>query len=378
MRKLTGSIGLVSPIARATAARKSPAPKKSAAKAVRPARKPNAGWAQEALKLTGAQARANNGAAFEPQLAKLGEAPPKGDQWIHEIKWDGYRIVATIADGKVRLFSRNAIEWTQKIPDIAAAIKALGLISGSLDGELIAGQGTKEDFNLLQKTLSGVQKGSLTLVLFDLLYLDGVDISDAPLIERKALLAKLLAKPPARLSFSSHIEGDGDEAYKLAADKHFEGIISKRADRGHHPGRSDDWHKTKNLASDEFAVVGFTAPKGSRTGFGSLLLARPDLEHGWAYAGRVGTGFSDELIRQVTKTLDKGAQATPTVHVPPHNTDLRSAKWFKPSTVVEVFYRGIGGYGLLRQPSLKGMRPDKKAAELFDSDRGPVAISKRK
>ena len=335
-----------------------------------PATKPRSkNWAAKAQKLTHAKKGALNGEAFAPQLAKLGEVPPEGEQWLHEIKWDGYRIVATVLRKKTRLFSRNAIEWTTKVPEITNAIESLGLTSAALDGELIAGNGTKEDFNLLQATLSGEKQGSLTLVLFDLLHLDGIDISNAPLIERKTLLAEILKKPPAHLTLSSHIPGQGTEAYALASERHFEGIISKRADRGHHPGRSDDWRKTKSLMSDEFAIVGYTAPKGRRTGFGSLLLARPDAKHGWSYAGRVGSGFSDELIRQVSKTLDKGAQPKPTVHVPPHDTDLRSARWFKPTGVVEVFYRGIGGYGLLRQPSLKGLRPDKSPKDLSDSDR---------
>jgi len=335
-------------------------------------------WTAKAQKLTGSKKGAISGEAFAPQLAKLGEVPPEGEQWLHEIKWDGYRIVATVTKKKVRLFSRNAIEWTDKVPEITSAIEALGLTSAALDGELIAGSGTKEDFNLLQGTLSGEKQGALTLVLFDLLHLDGIDISDSPLIERKELLAEILQKPPAHLSLSSHIPGEGVEAYKLASERHFEGIISKRADRGHHPGRSDDWRKTKSLASDEFAIVGYTAPKGSRTGFGSLLLARPDAKHGWSYAGRVGSGFSDELIRQVSKTLDKGALAKPTVYVPPHDTDLRSALWFKPAGVVEVFYRGIGGYGLLRQPSLKGLRPDKSPKDLLDSDRGAKAAAPKR
>ncbi len=335
-----------------------------------PARRRKVKLATAAQKLPEARKEPITGEAFAPQLAKLGDKPPDGEQWLHEIKWDGYRIAATVIKGRARLFSRNAIEWTQKVPEITAAVEALGLTSAALDGELIAGQGTKDDFNLLQATLSGAKQGSLTLVLFDLLHLDGIDISGSPLIDRKALLAKVLENPPSHLSLSSHVPGEGAKAFELAAGNDFEGIISKRGDRPHHPGRSDDWRKTKSLASDEFAVVGYTAPKGSRSGFGSLLLARPDPDHGWSYAGRVGSGFSHELITKVSRTLDKNAKAKPTVHVPAHDTDLRSAKWFAPQRVVEVFYRGIGGNGLLRQPSLKGLRPDKTPADLFDSDHG--------
>ncbi|UYB52556.1 DNA ligase D [Xanthomonas sp. AM6] len=326
-------------------------------------------WAKRALALPKAKRAAAPSGPFEAQLAKLGEAPPKGEHWIHEIKWDGYRILATVADGAVRLWSRNAIEWTDKIPEVRDAIAALGLTSAALDGELIAGKGTKEDFNLLQAVLSGERQAALALALFDLLHVDGVDIADTPLAARKALLQELLHGADAHLAFSSHIEGDGEAAFRVAGEQHFEGIISKRADRGYHGGRSEDWRKTKQLVSDEFAVVGYTAPKGSRSGFGSLLLARPDPQHGWLYAGRVGSGFSDTLLREVTKLIGKAGGKTPTAHVPTTETDLRAATWFAPRFVVEVFYRGIGGQQLLRQASLKAVRPDKDVADLRDSDR---------
>lgn len=326
-------------------------------------------WGKKAMALPKAKKAAAPKGPFEPQLAKLGESPPQGEQWIHELKWDGYRILATIADGQVRLWSRNALEWTAKIPDIQAAIEALGLESGALDGELIAGTGTKQDFNLLQSTLSGERQGKLSYALFDVLHLNGVDVTGAPLLERKALLQELLEDAPAHLAFSSHIEGDGDAAFELAGNQHFEGIISKRADRPYHGGRSENWRKTKQLASDEFAVVGYTEPKGSRTGFGSLLLAKPDPEHGWRYVGRVGTGFNDELMREVTKKLAKGGGKKPTAHVGTTDTDLRTATWFPPRFVVEVFFRGIGRQDLLRQPSLKTIRSDKDVKDLADSDR---------
>ena len=326
-------------------------------------------WSRKALKLTGAKKAAAPSGPFEPQLAKLGEAPPRGEQWLHELKWDGYRIAATIEDGQVRLWSRNALEWTDRIPDIRDAVQSLGLRSAALDGELLAGSGTREDFNLLQSTLSGERQGKLALALFDLLHLDGVDVSAAPLIERKALLEELLRGAPAQLAYSSHIVGDGEAAYRLAGEQDFEGIISKRGDRAYHGGRSDDWRKTKRLTGDEFAVVGYTAPKGSRKGFGSLLLARPDPEHGWRYAGRVGSGFNDALMKQVAGKL-RGGASEPTAFVGTTDTDLRGATWFAPRFVVEVNYRGIGRQDLLRQPSLKAVRWDKDIANLADSDRG--------
>ena len=326
-------------------------------------------WTRRALALAHSRKADVPEGPFEPQLAKLGDAPPKGDQWVHEIKWDGYRILATVAEGEVRLWSRNALEWTSRLPEIRDAVAALGLTSAALDGELIAGRGTKEDFNLLQATLSGERQGALSYALFDLVHINGVDIADAPLLERKGLLEQLLQDAPSHLAMSSHIVGDGEAAFRLAGGQHFEGIISKRGDRGYHGGRSDDWKKTKQLASDEFAVVGYTAPKGSRTGFGSLLLARPDATHGWLYAGRVGSGFSDARIAELSALIGTAGGKKPTAHVPTTETDLRGATWFPPRFVVEVFYRGIGGQQLLRQASLKAVRPDKDVADLKDPDR---------
>jgi bifunctional non-homologous end joining protein LigD len=333
-------------------------------------------WAKLAMKLTGARKAAAPTEFVAPQLARLGDAPPPGEQWLHEIKWDGYRIVATVAKGKAKLWSRNALDWTNKVPEITGAIEALGLKSAALDGELIAGSGTRDDFNLLQATLSGERQGTLSYALFDLLHIDGVDIGGAPLVERKALLEKLLGDGTRHLTYSSHAIGDGERAFELAGQQDFEGIISKRIDRPYHPGRGDDWRKTKALHSDEYAVVGWTAPKGSRSGFGSLLLATPDKRHGWAYVGRVGSGFSDTLIKDISKRLGRSGSKEPTVFVPENDTDLRSAKWFEPRFVVEVNFRGIGGQGLLRQPSLKSIRDDKRIEDLGDSDRGSRKSSK--
>ncbi|MCC8361665.1 DNA ligase D [Lysobacter sp. A6] len=350
------------------------ATKKAAAKTVVPKRR-KVDWSAKAAKLTNAKKATLRNEAFAPQLAKLGDAAPSGDQWIHEVKWDGYRLVSTIVDGKVRIWSRNAIEWTGKVPELRAALEQLGLRSGAFDGELIAGRGTQADFNLLQATLSGEQQGALAYVLFDVLHVDGIDVRKAPLIERKALLEAMLETPIPHMAYSTHVPGgEGAAAFALASEQQFEGIISKRADRPYVAGRGDDWRKTKRLDSDEFAVVGVTKGQGSRTGFGSLLLARPDAKHGWVYAGRVGTGFSTTQLRDLAKHIGEIGSSTPSVHVPiPLDAELKRAKWFDPLFVVEVFIRGLGSSGILRQPSLKTVRMDKDVADLRDSDRGATS-----
>ncbi|MCD9029550.1 DNA ligase D [Luteimonas sp. BDR2-5] len=323
-------------------------------------------WAKAALRLPGARRAPPPADAFAPQLATAAATPPSGLDWVHELKWDGYRLLATIAGSQVRLWSRNGLAWTERLPEVVEALSRLGLESAAFDGELIAGEGTRDDFNLLQATLSGERQAAVAYVLFDLLHVDGVDIGAAPLRERKALLQALLGEPPPHhLAFSAHVDGDGAQAYALAVARGFEGIVSKRADRAYVPGRGDDWRKIRARASDEYAVVGFTPPKGARSGFGALLLARPDGAGGWTYAGRVGSGFSDAMLRDIAAQIGRAGRAQPTVHVPAHDTDLRGARWFAPRFVVEVFARGNGRSSLLRQPTLKALRPDKTVEELM-------------
>ncbi len=334
--------------------------------------------AKAAAALDGARPASPSAEFFKPELARLREFPPEGEQWLHEVKWDGYRILAAIADGEVKLWSRNALAWNDRLPDIVQSLEALGLHSARLDGELIAlDPRGHSDFNGLQATLSGEAQLPLVYMLFDLPYLEGSDLSRVSLLERKELLQQLLAHAPKHLAFSTHAIGNGEGAFRMATEQQLEGIISKRVESGYRPGRGDDWLKIKRLESDEFAVVGYTPPKGSRSGFGSLLLARPDasVKDGWVYVGRVGTGFSDEQLRQLSETIaDKGSRK-PTVKLAAIDPLLRDAHWIEPEAVAEVYYRGIGNKNLLRQPSLKTMRTDKTAADLRDSDRAPSAPS---
>ena len=342
--------------------------------AKRTAKKPKRkNWQALAAALPGARKRAMPRDIPAPQLARLVAHPPAGDAWLHELKWDGYRLLCTIRRGEVRLWSRNALEWTERAPEIADALSALGVQDAILDGELVAGEGSRKDFNLLQGVLSGERHGPLRYMLFDLAHLDGIDLANAPLAERKGLLERLLDKAPSHLGYSSHGSGDGEAAFAAAVEAGFEGIVSKRTDARYHAGRSDDWRKCKALASEEYAVVGYTPPKGARRGIGALLLATPDKRHGWRYVGRVGSGFSDAQLRALGEKLNGKGGAKPAVHVPENDTDLRQARWLpKPAFVVEVFARGTGGRGLLRQASFKALRPDKSVAALADSDRGPV------
>lgn len=367
-------------IASTTAAAKTPATKAAAKKST--ARRkaipkgtkklPRARLAKTAAGLEGAHKTVASNDFFKPELARLRESPPAGDDWLHEVKWDGYRLLAAIADGEVKLWSRNALPWNDKLPDIVQALERLGLHSAHLDGELVAldAQG-RSDFNGLQKTLSGEAQLPLVYMLFDLPYFEGHDLSRAALLDRKNLLQQLTTHAPRHLAFSTHAIGDGVRIFQMATEQELEGIISKRVQSAYRPGRGDDWLKIKRLESDEFAVVGYTPPKGSRSGFGSLLLARPDPDtpSGWIYAGRVGSGFSDEQLRALSKTMDEKGSAKPTVALVGVDPLLRGARWIKPAAVAEVYYRGIGNQNLLRQPSLKTMRTDKSPADLLDSDR---------
>lgn len=360
------------PIEDAKRARRPGSKRQATTKAAKRTHASRLDWQALAAVLPGARKRAMPHAVPAPQLATLAADPPHGDGWLHELKWDGYRLLATLRSGQPRLWSRNALDWTDRVPEVADALSTLGLGDAVLDGELIAGGGRGEDFNLLQQVLSGERQGQLRYLLFDLLHVEGLDLSNVALAERKALLERMLAKAPAQLGYSSHGIGDGATAFRAAVEAGFEGIVSKRRDGAHRSGRNDDWRKCKALESEEYAVVGYTPPKGSRTGIGALLLATPDAQHGWRYVGRVGSGFSDAQLRALAARLRGKGGARPHVHVPANDTDLRQAKWLpEPAFVVEVFGRGTGGRGLLRQASFKALRPDKPVDALRERDRAP-------
>ena len=226
-------------------------------------------------------------ATIEPQLATLVDAVPRGEEWIHEIKYDGYRALCEIRDGEARLITRHGKDWTDRFSPIAREAAKLPVRQAILDGEVVVLEpdGTTS-FQTLQNALAENRQDDLVYFAFDLLYLDGYDLRGAPLLDRKAALLELLAGGGEAIRPGDHIEGDGEGFYRQACNFALEGIVSKRADLPYHSGRNKDWLKVKCLKRQEFAIVGFTDPEKSRVGFGALLLAVNDERASWSSPAR--------------------------------------------------------------------------------------------
>jgi DNA ligase D-like protein (predicted ligase) len=303
-------------------------------------------------------------------LAALVTHAPDSPAWLHEIKLDGYRMHARLDSGEVRLLTRTGLDWTHKYPAIADAIAELPARTAYLDGELC---GVLPDgrtaFNLIQNA-ADTRNGSLIFFLFDLLFLDGEDLSRLPLIERKARLAALLADAPSYLQFTDHQLGRGPAFHRLACEHGLEGIVSKRIDAPYEPGRRT-WLKVKCLNREEFVVVGWSDPEGSRHRLGSLLLGYYTPEGKLIYAGRAGTGMDHRELERLWRRLQPLALEKMALDAPPHRDSrfgsplvLSRVHWVRPEMVVEVSYLTWTEDGLLRQVVYLGEREDKPAAEV--------------
>jgi len=307
-------------------------------------------------------------ATLEPELATLVDAAPEGIDWLHEIKFDGYRVLARIEKGKVTLLSRNGHDWTERMPVLARSLAAFDAKAALLDGEFVAlNDAGVSDFQALQNSLGLADAASLVYYAFDLLHLDGFDLEAVPLSERKVLLTKLLAAQPRSVSegvrLSEHVVGGGARFFEKASELGLEGIVSKRADAPYRSGRGRDWLKTKTLARQEFVVVGYTEPAGSRTGLGALLLGVREGKT-LRYAGRVGTGFSQRSLKELVQKLAPLAVRSPSVDAPPPGADGRGVHWVRPELVAEVAFTGFTQDKLLRHPRFLGLREDKAPSEV--------------
>lgn len=301
-----------------------------------------------------------------PQLAKLVSEAPDGERWLHEIKYDGYRFLAVLQGKKVNLITRNNKDWTARFPRVAEAVAALPVKNGIFDGEVVAlNPNGISDFQALQNALQADRETNIHYYVFDLPYCDGYDLTGAPLLERKELLARILSADKAeRIHYSDHVRGDGPSVLDEACKMRLEGIICKRVDSRYESRRSWSWLKVKCVSEQEFVIGGYTDPRGSRTGFGALLLGYYNKKGELVYCGRVGTGFNTETLRTLCKQLKAlEGKDTPFAN-PPTGADARGVHWVAPKLVGQIKYTNMTSDGILRHPSFEGLRADKPAEKV--------------
>jgi bifunctional non-homologous end joining protein LigD len=300
-----------------------------------------------------------------PCLATLSDTAPDDPGWIHEIKFDGYRIQARLDHGDVELKTRKALDWTAKFPTIASAIAKLPAKQALLDGEVVSeDENGISSFSLLQQDLSDGRTDRMIYYAFDLLYLDGRDLTGLPLIERKQALETLLRSARGPVRFSEHFEEPGSVLLQHACRMALEGIVSKRKNAPYCSGRGRDWIKTKCSDRQEFVVIGYAPSTVDGRAIGALILGYYD--HGQLkYAGRAGTGYTHRMARELWQRLQPlRIDKAPLDEVPKEERASRNAKWVKPRLVVEVSFHGWTHGGRIRQASFQGIREDKSPTEV--------------
>jgi len=308
-----------------------------------------------------------------PQLATLVRRPPTGDAWLHEMKFDGYRILARLEEGRVTLLSRNGREWTGQFPGVVDSVRGLPAHTALLDGEVaVVAPDGRTSFQALQNYMSGGHRDGLIYMVFDLLHLDGQDLTGSRLEDRKAAVARLLGprgEEPGVLRYSDHVVGSGAEFFAEACRLGLEGAVSKRRDAPYRSTRGSDWVKTKCVKRQEVVIGGYTDPEGSRLGIGALLAGL--YEQGrLVYVGKVGTGFTARTLQMLHRRLEPLARPTspfatrPTGVVRPH--------WVEPRLVAEVAFGEWTADGRMRHPSFQGLREDKPADQVVREQPVPM------
>lgn len=328
-------------------------------------------------KLTGAH-KAKIPAQLKPQLATLVESAPEGD-WQYEIKFDGYRIMARIDQDEVQLFTRNGHDWTHKLPKQAQALAALGLESAWLDGEMVVADADGvPDFQALQNAFDSGRSENIVYYLFDLPYLNGVDLCEVPVEERRAALATVLkTHQDPLLRFSEAFDETPQALLNSACQMRMEGLIGKRLGSPYVSRRSSDWIKLKCKHRQEFVIVGYTDPKGARSSFGALLLGLHDRDSGeLRYAGKVGTGFNETTLKSILAQLKPLRVKKPAVANPPTGFEAKGVHWLKPSLLAEVAFAEMTQDGSVRHAVFHGLREDKPAKDITEERAKPMNTSK--
>ncbi len=303
---------------------------------------------------------------YDPQLATIVKTPPGGDRWVHEIKYDGYRIGCVISKDRVRLISRNGNDWTHKFPSIAEAARQLPTEDALIDGEVaMLEPDGRTSFAALQQAAAGpASHAARVYFVFDLIRLDGERIDRLPLEERKSRLRALVGgRATGRIRYAEHIVGDGEQLLEHAARIGLEGIISKRRDLPYQPGRHDGWRKSKVRQRGPFVIGGVTDPQGTRQGISALLVGYYDGSR-LVYAGRVGTGFSQSFAIDLRKRLDALEQRQCPFDPPIVKGPERLAHWVKPVLVCDVLFAEWTNDTRLRAPVFAGLRTDVKPKEI--------------